>query len=79
MSTASVDARGAKCPYPVIELARAAADAGPDSTVELLCDDPVALSDVPAWCRMRGAQLVAVEDLGDHWRFRVLTGPAEHR
>ena len=79
MSAANVDARGAKCPYPIIELARAATGAGPDSIVELLSDDPVARSDVPAWCRMRGARLIGVEDRGDHWLFRVLTAPAERQ
>ncbi len=65
-----VDARGTRCPYPVVELARAATSS---LEVLLLSDDPVSLTDVPAWCRMKGARLESVEDAGDHWRFRVLT------
>ena len=67
-----VDARGTRCPYPVIELARAAASS-PAAHVVLLADDPVALTDVPAWCRMRHAELLRVEKCGDHWRFEILT------
>ncbi len=72
--TITVDARGTRCPYPVIALARAAADAAPGTVIEVLADDPVALTDVPAWCRMRDAVLKqAVEDQG-FWRFVVVTG-----
>lgn len=64
-----VDARGARCPRPVVELARAAAGS---AEVVLLSDDPVSLTDVPAWCRLKGAQLVRVDDAGDHWVFHVV-------
>ncbi len=67
-----VDARGTRCPYPVIELARAAASSH-SARLVLLADDPVALTDVPAWCRMRDAELLGVEEREDHWRFVVLT------
>jgi TusA-related sulfurtransferase len=67
-----VDARGTRCPYPVIELARAAASR-PVAHVILLADDPVALTDVPAWCRMRRAELLRVEECEDHWCFEILT------
>lgn len=69
-----VDARGKRCPQPVIELARAAA-AQPEGILALLSDDPVALTDVPAWCRMRGARLLSVEDLDGYWRFVVNLEP----
>jgi tRNA 2-thiouridine synthesizing protein A len=67
-----VDARGARCPQPVIELARAAA--GRDGLLALLSDDPVALTDVPAWCRMRGVRLLGVEELDGYWRFVIDLG-----
>jgi TusA-related sulfurtransferase len=49
-----VDARGRRCPLPVIDLARAAADAGPGAEITVLADDPAARTDIPAWCRLRG-------------------------
>lgn len=69
-----VDARGTRCPQPVIELARAAAT-GHEGLLALLSDDPVALTDVPAWCRMRGAQLLGVDEFDGYWRFVVSLRP----
>ena len=68
-----VDARGTRCPYPVIALARAAADVPAGTVIELLADDPVSLTDVPAWCRMRPAELRQTVDEDGYWRFVVVT------
>jgi tRNA 2-thiouridine synthesizing protein A len=73
-----VDARGQRCPQPVIALGRAAKAAPPGSEIQLLSDDPVSITDVPAWCRMRAARLVRVQDEKTHWLFVVTTQP-EHR
>ena len=43
-----VDARGLRCPLPVIRLAARARDLPPGSTLVLLADDPAVRSDVPA-------------------------------
>lgn len=55
--TIVIDAVGLLCPQPVIGLARAAKD-HPGALLELRADDPAARTDVPAWCDMRGADLV---------------------
>jgi tRNA 2-thiouridine synthesizing protein A len=52
-----VDARGLRCPLPVIRLAEAARDAPPGTLVVVLADDPAARYDIPAWCRMRHHEL----------------------
>ncbi|HSP37857.1 MAG TPA: sulfurtransferase TusA family protein [Frankiaceae bacterium] len=49
-----VDARGRRCPLPVIDLARALAKVDPGGLIDVLTDDPAAATDIPAWCRMRG-------------------------
>ncbi|MCK9793319.1 sulfurtransferase TusA family protein [Isoptericola sp. 4D.3] len=49
-----VDARGLRCPLPVIRLAAAARDLAPGALVTVLSTDPAARHDVPAWARMRG-------------------------
>ena len=49
-----VDARGLRCPLPVIHLGRRAVDAAPGAVLEVWATDPAAASDIPAWCRMRG-------------------------
>ncbi len=70
---ATVDARGMRCPRPVLELARAIED-GVAGVIVLLADDPNARVDVPVWCRLKHHELLeAVED-GGGWRFTVRPG-----
>jgi len=47
-----VDARGLRCPLPVLRLRKLAE--GHRGRVELLTDDPAAEADVPAFARERG-------------------------
>lgn len=54
-----VDARGLRCPAPVIRLARAARDVTAGTELTVLATDPAAVHDVPAWARMRGHELVS--------------------
>ena len=56
-----VDARGKRCPMPVIALARRAAALPPGTRVVLLATDPAAVHDVPAWARLRGHEMVSTE------------------
>lgn len=53
-----VDCLGQPCPVPVREMARALLGVPPGSVVEVVSDDPAALVDVPAFCRMRGHEYV---------------------
>ncbi|BEP15379.1 hypothetical protein acdb102_36900 [Acidothermaceae bacterium B102] len=66
-----VDSRGTLCPQPVIDLARAAKDAEPGTVIEVLADDPAAATDIPAWCRLRGAEFVGAEPFEGATRYRV--------
>ena len=45
-----IDARGRRCPQPVIDLAHGIRDVAVGEVVELVADDPVAAVDIPAWC-----------------------------
>lgn len=49
-----VDARGLRCPIPVIRLARQAQSLATGDLVTVWSTDPAAVYDVPAWARMRG-------------------------
>ena len=72
-----VDARGLRCPLPVIRLAQRARDAPPGTELEVWSTDPAAAADVPAWCRMRGHTFVEARDCDGHTAYRVrLGGPA---
>jgi len=54
-----LDCRGMRCPLPIIELARRHREVAVGEVVQLLADDPAAVPDVAAWCRMRGHTLVS--------------------
>ena len=49
-----VDARGLRCPLPVIRLAARAKELPAGTVVTVLATDPAARHDVPAWARLRG-------------------------
>ena len=53
----TLDTRGERCPIPVIRLAKAARQLRV-GTIELLADDVATRSDVPAWCRLKSAELL---------------------
>ncbi len=54
----SIDARGMKCPRPIIELAKARRQAVPGSQISILADDLAFESDVKAWCETTNNPLV---------------------
>jgi len=60
-----LDARGKRCPLPVILLARLVPDVDIGSVVRVLADDPAAAVDIPAWCRMRGQEYVGEQTAED--------------
>ena len=66
-----LDARGQRCPLPVIRLGALLKDLPPGASVLLLATDPAARTDVPAFCRMRGHALVGVSDEGTHTAYLV--------
>jgi TusA-related sulfurtransferase len=68
---AVVDARGERCPLPVIWLARTVAERPDLRLVTVLATDPAAAHDVPAWCRMRGHRLVEARTEADHTAYVV--------
>lgn len=86
--TVVVDARGLRCPLPVVRLAAAARDGAPGDRLVVWSTDPAARHDVPAWARMRGHAvvgelLVPASPEGDArdtaapvWAITVELGPA---
>lgn len=63
MTEIEVDARGLRCPMPVIRLAEAARDAAAGTVITILATDPAARHDIPAWCRMRDHELRALTEV----------------
>ncbi|MDH3410910.1 MAG: sulfurtransferase TusA family protein [Gammaproteobacteria bacterium] len=69
-----LDARKLLCPMPVIRLQNFVSGASSGDVVEVLCTDPGACSDIPAWCRINGHQLVSIDDQHDELVITVKVG-----
>jgi tRNA 2-thiouridine synthesizing protein A len=69
-----VDARGLRCPIPVIRLGAVIKDLPTGSLVRLLATDPAARSDVAAFCRLRGHEVVETVDEPLHTAYLVRRG-----
>lgn len=69
--TPDIDARGWRCPQPVIALARQARDAPVGQTIWIWADDPAARFDIPAWGRMKGHRVRLVDE-ADYTRYEVI-------
>lgn len=48
-----LDARGRRCPLPILDLARHITDVEVGAVITVEADDPAARPDISAWCRMR--------------------------
>lgn len=53
-----LDARRLLCPLPVIRTEAKVAELHAGEQLEVLCTDPGALHDIPAWCRVNGHRII---------------------
>lgn len=54
-----LDAKRLLCPMPVIRTQDKVAGLQPGDILEVVCTDPGALNDIPAWCRINGHQVLS--------------------
>lgn len=73
----TIDARGLRCPLPVLRLEKALRAAVPGQRIVLLTDDPVAAIDVPHACRAGGHAVEDVAADAQARRFTVRVGATE--
>ena len=64
MSRYDLDARDILCPLPVIRVQDRVAALRPGDTLRVVCTDPGALNDIPAWCRLNGHRVLEVGEAG---------------
>ncbi|ROR34188.1 sulfurtransferase TusA family protein [Inmirania thermothiophila] len=74
MTRRRLDARGLLCPMPVIRTQERVREMAPGEELEVLCTDPGALADIPAWCRIHGHEVVETEQGRDIVRIVVRVG-----
>lgn len=70
-----LDARGLRCPVPVLRARERLRTLAPGRTLELLGDDPLITLDVPAFCAQEGHELLeSVEETPGVWRLTIRRG-----
>lgn len=67
-----IDARGTRCPTPLLRLRKALRRCEPGQVLELAADDPAAFTEIPSALAELPAQLFATRDEGAYWVFMVL-------
>ena len=53
------------CPMPVIKTQDKIATMNPGDELEVICTDPGALNDIPAWSRINGHEVLETRSEGD--------------
>jgi tRNA 2-thiouridine synthesizing protein A len=71
--TTEIDARGLKCPLPVLKAEKALAGLKAGASLTVLATDPMARIDIPLHCRQHGHACTVTSE-GDVLRFEIVKG-----
>lgn len=71
MSRHVLDAQRLLCPLPVIKVQDKVGTLESGDVLEVLCSDPGAVNDIPAWCRVNGHRVLNI-DQADRCPIRIL-------
>jgi tRNA 2-thiouridine synthesizing protein A len=69
-----LDARRLLCPLPVIKTQNKVAELSSGDILKVICTDPGALSDIPAWARIHGHQIMESVEQDDEIIITVRVG-----
>lgn len=72
----TLDARRLLCPMPVIRVQEKVAGLAPGDVLEVWCTDPGTRSDIPAWCRINGHQVLDISTRDDELILTLQVGKA---
>jgi len=72
LSHHELDARRLLCPMPVIRTQDKAGQLKPGDTLAVICTDPGAAHDIPAWCRVNGHEIIDIQQQQEEIRISVL-------
>ncbi len=74
MSGTRIDARHLLCPLPVIRTQDAVVKLQPGDELSVLCTDPGVVHDIPAWCRVHGHEIIAIDETSEEIRIDIRVG-----
>jgi tRNA 2-thiouridine synthesizing protein A len=72
VSDHELDARRMLCPMPVIRTQEKVEQLKPGDTLTVICSDPGAIHDIPAWCRVNGHEILDIQQQQEEIRINVL-------
>ena len=72
MSEHTLDAGNMLCPMPVIKTQNKINELSNGDVLTVTCTDPGALSDIPAWCRINGHNVLNTEEKNEQVIVTVL-------
>ena len=71
MSCNELDARRMLCPMPVIRTQEKVEKLQVGDTLTVLCTDPGAIHDIPAWCRVNGHEVLGIQQEDEEISIRL--------
>ena len=74
MSHHELDARRMLCPMPVIKTQNMVKNLAVGDILDVICTDPGALSDIPAWARINGHKIVGSHENDNEITITVCVG-----
>lgn len=75
MSHHELNARRLLCPMPVIRAQQFIQTLATGDTVDVVCTDPGAKNDIPAWCRIHGHRVVSMRTVDRDIVITIEVGP----
>ena len=69
--TKTFDLKGLACPMPVVKVSKGIKEVEVGETIEAISTDPGSLTDIPAWARTSGNEVVKTDQDGDVIRFYI--------
>lgn len=74
MTREQLDARRMLCPMPVIKTQNKVAQMQAGDVIDVICTDPGALNDIPAWARINGHEVIDSVETDDEITITVRVG-----
>jgi tRNA 2-thiouridine synthesizing protein A len=67
----SLDLKGLACPMPVVKVSKGIKEVAVGEIIEALSTDPGSLTDIPAWARTTGNEVLKTDQDGKVIRFYI--------
>ncbi len=74
MSEHIVDAKRLLCPMPVIRTQNKAEELTKGDVLKVICTDPGATNDIPAWCRINGHKVLDIHTVDNEITITIEVG-----